>query len=167
MLLLALVLAPLAAAVIAVFAHGKDADQGAGDAAARLGLVLAFAIAALGTPLALGHGAAFSVPWFALPGTEAVISLSLGSDGISAWLVQLVIWLTPFAILGGRGVAGGRMREYVAAIFVCEAAMIGALLARDLVLFYICFEAMLLPILVLLALFGGPERRQPRCGSCS
>lgn len=160
MLLLALVLAPLAAAVIAVFAHGKDADQGAGDAAARLGLVLAFAIAALGTPLALGHGAAFSVPWFALPGTEAVISLSLGSDGISAWLVQLVIWLTPFAILGGRGVAGGRMREYVAAIFVCEAAMIGALLARDLVLFYICFEAMLLPILVLLALFGGPERRQ-------
>lgn len=160
MLLLAIVLAPLAAAVIAVFAHGKDADQGAGDAALRLGLILALAIAALGTPLALGHGAALSLPWFALPGTDAVVSLSLGSDGVSAWLVQLVVWLTPCAILGGRGVAGGRMREYVAAVFVCEAMMLGALLARDLVLFYLCFEAMLIPVVVLLALFGGPERRQ-------
>ncbi|MBN8524698.1 MAG: NADH-quinone oxidoreductase subunit M [Planctomycetes bacterium] len=160
MLLLSLVLAPIAAAAIAVFAHGKDADQQAGDSATRLGLVISLAIAVLSVPLVLGRGAPLDVAWFALPGTEAVIHLSLGSDGISAWLVQLVTWLTPFAILGGRGVAGGRMREYLAAVFVCEAMMIGALLARDLVLFYVCFEAMLLPVLVLLALFGGPERRQ-------
>ncbi len=160
MLLLALLLAPIAAAVLAALAHGKDADQGAGDAVHRLGLVLAFGIAILGTPLALGHGAAFDATWFALPGTDAVIHLKLGTDGITAWMVQLIAWLTPFAILGGRGVAGGRMREYVAAVFACEAMMLGAVLSRDLVLFYVCYEAMLVPMLVLIAVFGGPERRQ-------
>ena len=159
MLLLAIVLAPLAAAVIACFAHGRDADQDAGNAVHRLGLLLAFAIAGLATPLALGHGAPPSAAPFALPGTDAVIHLRLGSDGVSAWMVQLIAWLTPFAILGGRGVAGGRMREYVAAVYACEAMMLGAVLARDLVLFYVCYEAMLVPMLVLLALFGGPERR--------
>ena len=160
MLLLALILAPLAAAVIAALAHGKDADQQAGDAVHRLGLVLAFAIAALGTPLALGHSTAFDRSWFALPGTDAVIHLKLGTDGVTAWMVQLIAWLTPFAILGGRGVAGGRMREYVAAVFACEAMMLGAVLSRDLVLFYVFYEAMLVPMLVLIAVFGGPERRQ-------
>lgn len=160
MLLLALILAPIAAAVVAAFAHGKDADQGAGDAVHRLGLFLAFAIAALATPLALGHGGSFDRVWFALPGSDAVIHLKLGTDGVTAWMVQLIAWLTPFAILGGRGVAGGRMREYVAAIFACEAMMLGAVLARDLVLFYVCYEAMLVPMLVLISVFGGPERRQ-------
>jgi NADH-quinone oxidoreductase subunit M len=160
MLLLAIFLAPLAAAVIAALAHGKDADQGAGDAVHRLGLVLAFAIAGLATPLALGHGGSFDAAWFAIPGTDAVIHFKLGTDGVTAWMVQLIAWLTPFAILGGRGVAGGRMREYVAAIFACEAMMLGAVLARDLVLFYVCYEAMLIPMLVLISVFGGPERRQ-------
>jgi len=160
MLLLAIFLAPLAAAVIAALAHGKDADQGAGDAVHRLGLVLAFAIAGLATPLALGHGGSFDAAWFAIPGTDAVIHFKLGTDGVTAWMVQLIAWLTPFAILGGRGVADGRMREYVAAIFACEAMMLGAVLARDLVLFYVCYEAMLIPMLVLISVFGGPERRQ-------
>ncbi|MEK7413506.1 MAG: NADH-quinone oxidoreductase subunit M [Planctomycetota bacterium] len=160
MLLLALILAPLAAAVIACFAHGRDADRDAGDAAHRLGLVLSFAIAIAGTPLLFGHGGSFNVAWFALPGTEATVNLHLGSDGLTAWLVQLVTWLTPFAILGGRGVAGGRMREYLVGIFACQALMLGALFARDLVVFYVCYEGMLVPVLVLLALFGGPERRQ-------
>jgi len=160
MLLLAILLAPLAAAVLACFAHGRDADESAGDAVHRLGLLLAFAVAGLTVPLLAGTPAPFDAAWFALPGTGATVHLRLGSDGLSAWLVALVAWLTPFAILGGRGVAGGRMREYVAAVFACEALMIGALLSRDLVVFYACFEGMLVPMLVLLALFGGPERRQ-------
>lgn len=160
MLLLAILLAPLAAAVVACFAHGRESDASSGDAVHRLGLLLAFAVAGLTVPLLAGQGAPFDAAWFALPGTGATIHFKLGSDGLSAWLVALVAWLTPFAILGGRGVAGGRMREYVAAIFACEALMIGALLSRDLVLFYACFEGMLVPMLVLLALFGGPERRQ-------
>lgn len=159
-MLLALILAPFAAAILACFAHGRDSDRESGDAVSRLGLVLAFAVAVLGTPLAFGHGAALDVAWFSLPGTAATVHLSLGSDGLTAWLVQLVTWLTPFAILGGRTVAGGRMREYIAAVFACEALMLGALLSRDLVLFYACYEGMLVPMLVLIALFGGPERRQ-------
>lgn len=160
MLLTALILAPLAAAALAAFVHGRDADAEAGDAATRLGLILSLAIAVAATMPLLGHGSPVDRAWFQLPGTAATIGFRLGSDGLTAWLVALVAWLTPFAVLGGRGVAGGRMREWLVAVFACEAMMLGALLARDLVLFYVCFEAMLVPVLVLLALFGGPERRQ-------
>lgn len=159
-MLLLIILAPLAAAVLACFAHGRDADRDSADAVSRFALLLSVAIAGLATPLVWGVGPAIDWAWFAMPGTTATVHLSLGSDGLSAWLIQLVTWLTPFAILGGRSVAGGRMREYVVAVFACEAMMLGALLSRDLVLFYICYEAMLLPMLVLIALFGGPERRQ-------
>ena len=154
MLLAALLVAPLAAAALAFIASGKD-----GDAATRLGLVLSLAIAALGLPLVLGPVAPFNLPWFALWGTGATVSISLASDGLSGWLIQLATWLTPLAILGARKQIGERMRDFVVAVLIAEAAIIGALLARDLVLFYVCYEAMLLPVLVILCLYGGDDRR--------
>lgn len=158
MLLLAIVLAPLTAALLMVLAHGGD-DERAGAAAWRMALALALACAALTLPLLLLHPTPLSLPWWRIPGTEAVIHLSLASDGLSAWLAVLAAWLTPVALLSARGEAGGRVREYAALLFLAEAAMLGALLARDLALFVLCFEAMLAPVLVLLALFGGYERR--------
>lgn len=156
MLLLALLAAPLLAAAVSFFASGKDTD-----ANARLGLFLSLAIAVLGLPLVIGSpDLAVSLPWFTLWGTGAEIRLSLASDGLSAWLVQLVTWLTPVAILGSRSAIKGGMREFVACVFVMQALMIGALLARDLVVFYLCYEAMLLPMLVIILLFGGDDRRQ-------
>ncbi len=157
MLLLALLVVPLIAAAIAFFASGKDAD-----ANTRLGLFLSLGIAALGLPLVTcaQHLAPVVLPWFTLWGTSATVHLSLATDGLSGWLVQLVTWLTPVAILGSRRAIGAGMREFIAAVFVMEALMIGALLARDLVVFYLCYEAMLLPMLVIILLFGGDERRQ-------
>ncbi|MCX8039003.1 MAG: NADH-quinone oxidoreductase subunit M [Planctomycetota bacterium] len=158
MLLLALVLAPLAAALIVAFAHGGD-DERAGAATWRLALLLALLIAGGSLAVLLGHGGTLAVPWWRIPGTNAIIHLRLASDGLSAWLAALVAWLMPVALLAARGEAGGRMREYAAALFAAEAAMLGALFARDLALFAFCYEAMLIPVVVVLALFGGYERR--------
>ncbi len=155
MLLYALLAAPVLAALVAFFATGKD-----GAANHRLGLVLSLAIAALGIPLILAGGdRAVSVDWFTLWGTNATVRLSLASDGLSAWLIQLVTWLTPVAILGAKRAVGDRMREFLGAVFAMQALMIGALLARDLVVFYVCYEGMLIPMLVLICLFGGDDRR--------
>jgi NADH-quinone oxidoreductase subunit M len=160
MLLYILLAAPFAAALLAAFAAGKDSD-----ANFRLGLVLSAVIAALGLPLvtpglvAPSAIAPTSVAWFTLWGTGAQVHLSLASDGLSGWLIQLVTWLTPVAILGSRRQIGSRMREFVVCVLAMEALMIGALLARDLVVFYLCYEGMLIPMVVIIALFGGIERR--------
>lgn len=155
MLLLALILAPLLAAAVAFFASGKD-----GDASFRLGLFLSLLIAALGLPLVTCcPNLSLSLPWFTLWGTGAEVKLSLASDGLSGWLIQLVTWLTPVAILGSRGAVKERMRDFIACVFVMQALMIGALLSRDLVVFYVCYEGMLVPMLAIICLFGGDDRR--------
>ncbi len=155
MLLLALLLAPLLAAAVAFFASGKD-----GDSSFRLGLFLSLIIAGLGVPLVTCcPDLSLSLPWFSLWGTGAEVKLALASDGLSGWLVQLVTWLTPVAILGSRGAVKERMRDFIACVFVMQALMIGALLARDLVVFYVCYEGMLVPMLAIICLFGGDDRR--------
>jgi len=155
MFLLALLAAPFAAALITAFASGRDSA-----ATTRLATFLAVIVAALGLPLVTSmDNIAWSMPWFNLPGTSATISFSLASDGLSGWLIQLVTWLTPLAILASRDQVGERMREFSCAIFTCAGLMIGALLARDLVVFYLFFEGMLVPMLVLIAVFGGADRR--------
>lgn len=155
MFLYALLAAPVAAALLAALASGKDHD-----AHRRLSVVLAFAIAALGLPVVTCmQGLSASVPWFVLWGTGATVHLSLGCDGLSGWLIQLVTWLTPLALIGARATVGARFRDFAVAVFAMEALMIGALLARDLVVFYACFEGMLIPMLVLISVFGGAERR--------
>ena len=156
MYLTALLAAPFAAALLACFGSGRD-----GAAASRLALVLALVVAALGVPLVtcLTAPAEVEHAWFALVGTNAVVQFSLASDGLTAWLIQLVTFLVPVALLASRDQVGERMREFAVAVLVMEGLMIGALLARDLVLFYVCFEAMLIPMVVLMALFGGADRR--------
>lgn len=155
MLLLSLLVAPVLAAFVAFFASGKD-----GEANTRLGLFLSLAIAVLGLPLVTCMtDLSLNLPWFSLWGTHAEVRLALASDGLSGWLIQLVTWLTPVAILGGKAAFGDRMRDFLAAVFTMQALMIGALLARDLVLFYICYEGMLVPMVVIICLFGGDDRR--------
>jgi NADH-quinone oxidoreductase subunit M len=157
MLLLILVLAPLVAAVIAAMSSGKEPGSDL-----RLGMTMALAIAVAGSALVCAPdlAPALSVPWFSLWGTHAVVHLSLQNDGLTAWLVQLVTWLTPIALLGARYQVKGRMREFITCVFAMEALMVGALEARDLVLFYLCYEGMLIPMVVIIALFGGIDRRE-------
>jgi NADH-quinone oxidoreductase subunit M len=86
------------------------------------------------------------------------ISYRLGVDGVSLFLVLLTTFLMPLVIL-----AAWHQREGVKGFFVSllalEAALVGVFLALDLVLFYVFFEAMLVPMYALIGIWGGADRR--------
>jgi len=86
------------------------------------------------------------------------VRLHLGLDGISLWLVILTAFLTPLVILGSFKTIQTRERGYYALMLVLESAMVGAFVALDLVLFYIFWELMLVPMFFLIGLWGGENR---------
>ncbi|HYM79883.1 MAG TPA: NADH-quinone oxidoreductase subunit M [Candidatus Limnocylindria bacterium] len=91
-----------------------------------------------------------------LPGLGS--SYSLGADGISVPLVLLTVILTAVAIVGAYNAVEKRPREFYALLLALESAMIGTFFARDLLLFYVFWEAMLVPMYLLIGVWGGPRR---------
>ncbi|HVT45006.1 MAG TPA: NADH-quinone oxidoreductase subunit M [Thermoanaerobaculia bacterium] len=86
------------------------------------------------------------------------INYSLGVDGISLWLVLLTTLLTPVVLLASRTSITKYVKEYVIAMLVLELGMIGTFLALDLLVFYIFFELMLLPMYLIIGVWGGANR---------
>ena len=86
------------------------------------------------------------------------IQYSLGIDGISLWLVILSTFLTPLMILSSFSAVKKREREYYLALLFLESAILGALMSLDLFLFYIFWEAMLIPMFLLIGVWGGKNR---------
>jgi NADH-quinone oxidoreductase subunit M len=86
------------------------------------------------------------------------ITYSLGVDGISLWLVMLTTLLTPVVLLSSWNSIHKHPKEYVVAMLVLESAMIGAFIALDVLLFYIFFELMLLPMYLIIGVWGGANR---------
>ena len=86
------------------------------------------------------------------------ISYALGVDGISLWLVMLTTLLTPVVFLSSWNAIHKHPKEYVIAFLVMEAAMIGVFLAADLLLFYVFFELTLLPMYLVIGVWGGANR---------
>jgi NADH-quinone oxidoreductase subunit M len=86
------------------------------------------------------------------------ITYGLGVDGITLWLVLLTTFLTPLIFLSQWNSLHKHPKEYVIAFLVMETAMIGAFLATDLLLFYIFFELMLLPMYLVIGVWGGKNR---------
>ena len=87
-----------------------------------------------------------------------VISYSVGVDGISLPLVLLTTVLTPFCILCSWKAIDTRVKEFMAVLLIMETAMLGVFVALDFVLFYIFWEAMLIPMYLLIGVWGGPNR---------
>ncbi len=105
---------------------------------------------------AAGFQESLTVDWAWIPSLD--VRFHLGVDGISLWLVLLTTFVVPLVVLGSfRGVTE-RTKEFMIAILFLETAMIGSFLALDLVLFYVFFEAMLIPMYLLIGVFGGPRR---------
>ncbi|MBU2226494.1 MAG: NADH-quinone oxidoreductase subunit M [Proteobacteria bacterium] len=92
--------------------------------------------------------------WF----PELGIDYFLGTDGISMLLVMLTTLITVLCILCSWKAIEDKMKEYYVSFLVLETAMIGALCALDLVLFYIFWELMLVPMYLLIGVWGGPRR---------
>ena len=89
------------------------------------------------------------------------INFSLGVDGIALVLIALAATLVPVVILGGWNEAlgsQGSVKGYFALILVLESLMIGVFAATDVFLFYVFFEAMLIPVYFMIGRYGGPQR---------
>ena len=94
------------------------------------------------------------VPWIPAYG----IQYYLGIDGISLFLIVLSAFLTPVCILCSWESVKVRVKEYMIAFLVMETLMIGVFCALDFVLFYLFFEAMLIPMFLIIGVWGGPRR---------
>lgn len=81
-----------------------------------------------------------------------------GVDGISLWFVLGSTLLTPICILASWQAIKQRVKEFMIALLILETAMIGMFTALDLVLFYLFFEAVLIPMFIMIGVWGGPRR---------
>ena len=86
------------------------------------------------------------------------ISYHVGIDGLSLWLVILTTFLTPLCLLGSWSSIETRVREFVVFMLLLEAGMIGVFVALDLFLFYVFWEAMLIPMYFLIGIWGHERR---------
>jgi len=86
------------------------------------------------------------------------IEYFLGVDGISAPLVLLTTLLTMVVVVAGWRVIQDRVAQYFAAFLIMEGLMIGVFCALDGILFYLFWEAMLIPMFLIIGVWGGPNR---------
>ncbi len=86
------------------------------------------------------------------------IHYALGVDGISLLMVLLTTLLTPICVLCSWRAIDSRVAEFMISILLMETAMLGVFLAMDFVLFYVFWEAMLIPMYLIIGVWGGPNR---------
>ena len=82
----------------------------------------------------------------------------LGVDGISMPLIILTTFTTVLVVLAGWEVIKERPAQYMAAFLIMEGVMVGVFAALDAMLFYVFWEAMLIPMFVIIGIWGGPNR---------
>ena len=93
-------------------------------------------------------------PW--IPTFNVVYSL--GVDGISMPLIVLTTFITIFVVVAGWEVITYRPSQYMAAFLIMEGVMVGVFSALDAILFYVFWEAMLIPMFLIIGVWGGPNR---------
>ncbi len=91
-----------------------------------------------------------NLPWISHPN----IHYHLGVDGISLWLVILTTFLMPFCVLISWKSIGDRVKEFFILMLILETAMIGVFVALDLFLFYFFWEATLIPMALIIGMYG-------------
>jgi len=148
---------PAAGAAALLFVRTENAVRAASAGVSLAAAAVAGMLAVTFEPAA---GAAMQFPesfsWIDAGGLD--IRYSLGMDGIALSMVALTALLTPLVILASWKSITDRVRGFHASLLLLEAAMFGVFLARDLFLFYVFWEAMLLPMLLLIGVWGGPRR---------
>src|SRR3954452_409980 len=151
-----LLLLPLIGAVVAPFLPD-------GRTTRRWALLVSVGTAVYGLYLAMAFrfdaGAAIQFPYRGSPVAGLGLSLSIGIDSISLWLVLLTVLLMPLAIAASFGSIRERQKEYYAWMLGLMVAMLGVFVSRDLLLFYVFFELTLIPMFFIIGIWGGPERR--------
>ena len=86
------------------------------------------------------------------------IGYKMGVDGISLVFILLSTFLMPLCILASWEAIQNRVREYMVAFLILETFMVGMFCALDFILFYVFFEAVLIPMFIIIGVWGGPRR---------
>ncbi len=105
-------------------------------------------------PKAEGFQLVFDVEW--IPGLGA--HFKTGIDGISIFLVLLTTFLMPLTLFASAKAIEKNVREFIAAMLILEAGMLGAFVSLDVFLFYVFWEVMLIPMYLLIGIWGGQRR---------
>src|SRR5687767_1763994 len=163
--LVALLLIPLVgAALIFIVGRRSSASEGLGleDPGARQIAFYTFLIefiVSLGLwfsfdPANPGWQASLDVPWIPTWG----VRFTLGIDGIALMMVLLTTFIMPLSVLGSWTSIRTKVRSYYALLLILTTGMIGVFLARDLFLFYVMWEVMLVPMYFIIGIWGGERR---------
>ncbi len=86
------------------------------------------------------------------------IHYHLGVDGISLWLILLTAFITLIVVIAGWEVITERVNQYMGAFLILSGLMIGVFSAQDAMLFYVFFEATLIPMYLIIGIWGGPNK---------
>ena len=86
------------------------------------------------------------------------VNYALGVDGISVWFVLLTAFITVVVVIAGWEVIEKRVAQYMGAFLILSGLMIGVFCATDGLLFYVFFEATLIPMFIIIGVWGGPNR---------
>ncbi len=89
---------------------------------------------------------------------SAGLSYFVGLDGISIWIIILTTFLTPLCVLCSWTYIEKRVKEFMICLLLLETAMLGALVSLDLILFYVFWELMLIPMYLLIGVWGGDNK---------
>jgi len=90
--------------------------------------------------------------------TRFNVRYHLGVDGISVWFVLLTSFITIIVVMGGWEVITERVAQYMGAFLILSGLMVGVFSAADGLLFYVFFEATLIPMYIIIGVWGGPKR---------
>ena len=148
---------PIVAGAI-VLATGSDRNAGLARTIALAGAILGFLVT---LPLYRGYDPAASgfqfmqfVPWI----ESFNVNYHLGIDGISLLLILLNSFTTVLVVIAGWRVIEERVAQYMAAFLFLSGFMNGVFSALDALLFYVFFEATLIPMFIIIGVWGGPNR---------
>lgn len=143
---------------VLLLAFGRDSHANAVRWVALIGALISLAVTLpLYSNFELGTAAMQFVeqsPWI----PRFNIHYHLGVDGISLWLVLLTAFITVIVIVAGWEVITVRVNQYMGAFLILSGLMIGVFSALDAMLFYVFFEATLIPMYLIIGVWGGPNK---------
>ena len=148
---------PIAFGVV-LLALGRDSQARAVRWLALVGSIASFLVT---LPLYLGFALGTSgmqfvekVSWI----ERFNVHYHLGVDGISLWLIPLTAFINVVVVIAGWEVITRKVNQYMAAFLILSGLMIGVFSALDGILFYVFFEATLIPMYLIIGIWGGPNK---------
>ncbi|MBK7531662.1 NADH-quinone oxidoreductase subunit M [Piscinibacter sp.] len=148
---------PIACGVL-LLAIGRDDKADAVRWVALIGSLISFLVT---LPLITGFDRKTAAMQFTetLPWIERFnVKYALGVDGLSVWFVPLTAFITVIVVISAWEVITDRVNQYMGAFLILSGLMVGVFSALDGLLFYVFFEATLIPMYIIIGIWGGPRR---------